>query len=134
MKVTVGGRERIAEVSLSVPEGEDVWIEFKAGDWNVKLNIVFVDVEGESAPEKTRISLEGRGEYGLLTFTNWKNPNPMAFEMPVKLGRAEGRPIVMLANGQTIGKVKTLVLSVFWDETEGRDVQGKVPEMGGGDV
>jgi hypothetical protein len=115
VKVTVGGRERIAEVSLTIPNGEDAWLEFAAGTWNVKLHIVFVDIEGEVAPSQTKVGLEGKGEYGVLTFTNWKSAEPITLEKPVKLGKSEGRQVVMMVRGEDLGAVKALNLSFFWE-------------------
>lgn len=47
MKLTVGGKEVIETVILQMYEGEDAWIEFKAGTWEVKINVKTIDDSNE---------------------------------------------------------------------------------------
>lgn len=117
MKITVGGREQIANAKVLVPENEDVWIEFVAGNWPIKLNIVFVI---DTLTTEFRITVKGEGEIAKLEIANWTTE--YAFSMPhlMAFGETEGRLVEYVAAGQRLNGVRALDISFFWAATNGK--------------
>jgi hypothetical protein len=113
MRVTIGGRELIHSFSLFVPSGNDAWIEFLAGTWNVRLQLVF---EEDTENKEARFDLIGKGDHALLSVKNWSNSLPSAIEKPVSLGENDGRKIVFIFSGYAVGELKRFDLSFFWEK------------------
>ncbi|WP_126146820.1 DUF6864 domain-containing function [Synechococcus elongatus] len=112
MGVTVGGRELIEAFSLLVPWGDDAWINFAAGDWDVRIRIIFEDDKDDQTP---RFDFSGKDDHALLCFKNWNSSLPSAIEKPVPLGQVDGREIVFLFSGYTIGSLKHIDFMFFWE-------------------
>lgn len=113
LKIKIGNREHIASASFLVPPGDDVWIEFNAGTWPVKLNLVFVS--DNKAPPEPNTSFVGKTDYAVITFTNWNNPFIGAFLRPMLIGESNNRKMVMFASGQLIGEVRSITLDFLWE-------------------
>lgn len=110
--ITVGGRELITTAILQVPEGEDAWIEFPAGTWNVRLNVKFVDDKEDASNSFT---LESNDDHAVLTFKNWNYSLPGAILKPFLLGETDGKKIAFLFSGYAVTGFKRLDLSFFWE-------------------
>ncbi len=115
MTVKVGGREQIASFRLLVPEGEDAWIEFTAGTWNIRINIQFDDNAGESGT----FDLTGMGDYAILLLKKWVNPLPAVNERMVLLGETDGRKVVFQLYGSAVRGVKCLDMFFYWEKENG---------------
>lgn len=115
LKVTIGGRERVGEISLTVPKGEDAWVEFKALSWDMKIHLVFEDSE-DGKPEPSW-SLRGKGDYAEITFKNWVSAQGLSVVEPVELGSINGRAIIMFVHGRVVPGFKLVNLS-FFDEAQ----------------
>jgi len=111
LKVSIGGRKRIANFSLAIPKDEDAWIEFNSGDWELKFNLLInheSDLEGV-----TRVSCEGAQDHAKLVFKNLPTVSPMAFSSPLEVAFELGSTIVLLAHGQMVDNVALLNLDFF---------------------
>jgi hypothetical protein len=116
LKVTIGGREQIANTSLLIGRSEDAWIEFKADTWNVRLHVLFI----ENADEKDQgFQLLGKNDHAELTFKNWKSSLPAAIETPFTLGEVNGKTVVFLFTGYTVGGFRRIDFSFFWGVSNG---------------
>lgn len=111
MKVKVGGRELIASFRLLVPEGEDAWVEFTAGTWNVRINVKYDDDAGDAGT----FDLIGKGDHAVLLLKKWINAFPAVTETPVLLGETEGRKVVFQLQGVSVKKVKSLDMFFYWE-------------------
>ena len=116
MKVTVGGREQIAHASLLIGRSEDAWIEFTADTWNVRLHILFVD---DANDKEHGFTLLAKDDHAELTFRNWISQLPMAIEIPFALGETDGKKVVFLFDGFSVGGFKRIDFSFFWEERNG---------------
>lgn len=112
MRVTVGGRELIQSFSLFIPDGDDAWIEFMAGAWNIRLNITF---EEDAEDKSARFNLVGKGDHAALNIKNWNNALPSAIEKPVPVGESNGRKVSLIFSGYAVGGLKRFDLSFFWE-------------------
>lgn len=117
MKITVGGRELIASTSLLVPEGEDAWICFSADEWEVKLNVKFID--NKEDPTQT-FTFDGKDDHGVLTFQNWNQTLPGAAQKPFILGETNGRKVSFLFSGSAVQDIKLINLFFFWEKANGQ--------------
>ncbi len=117
MKITVGGRELITTAVLQVPEGEDAWVEFQAANWNVRVNVKFIDDKEDSTPN---FSLEGKDDHAVLTFKNWNNSLPSAISKPFQFGETDSRKIVFIFSGYAVAGFKRMDISFFWENENGR--------------
>ncbi|KQB56821.1 MULTISPECIES: DUF6864 domain-containing function [Acidovorax] len=117
MKITVGGRELITTAVLQVPDGEDAWIEFQAGTWNVRLNVKFVDDKEDSTQ---RFFLEGKDDHAVLTFNNWNNGLPSAIPKPFPFGETDNRKIAFVFSGYSVAGFKRLDISFLWETENGQ--------------
>lgn len=115
LKVTIGKRERVGDVSLTIPNGEDAWVEFKALNWDMKIHIIFEDLEDKKAPSSW--SLRGKGDYAEITFKNWISAQGMSIPEPVELGSVNERSIMMFVHGRIVPGFKLVDLS-FFDEAQ----------------
>lgn len=110
VKIKIGGRQVIDTASLIVPKGEDAWLEFKAGTWDVKLRLVFVDEdEGNSS-----WSISPAGDHAVITFTKWSSPLGLGIVEPATVGEADGRKLQFLCEGSSLGSAKKLDFQFFW--------------------
>lgn len=114
MKVVIGGRERIASFSMSIPMNEDAWVEFQAGDWAMRVKIVLEDAEHQGEVASMRI--DGKDDYALLTLVNWKNHLPVTFK-PFLIAKHTLGDIVLLAWGHTIGDATLVNLDFVWEKS-----------------
>jgi hypothetical protein len=117
MKITVGGRELITTAVLQVPDGEDAWVEFQAGTWNVRLNVRFVDDKEDLTKDFT---LEGKDDHAVLTFKNWNHGLPGAVPKPFQFGETDSRKIVFVLSGYAVAGFKRVDISFFWENENGR--------------
>lgn len=117
MKITVGGREHITTAVLQVPDGEDAWLEFQAGTWRVRLNIIFIDDKEDSSQN---FSVKGVDDHAVLTFKNWNRGLPAAVSKPFQLGEADNRNIVFIFSGYAVAGLKRLDISFFWESEIGQ--------------
>lgn len=117
MKITVGGRELITTAVLQVPDGEDAWVEFKAGAWNIRLNVRFIDDKEDPAQS---FSLEGKGDHAVLTLKNWKSGLPGAIPEPFQFGETDSRKIVFIFSGYAVAGFKRIDISFFWENENGQ--------------
>jgi len=117
MKITVGSRELITTAVLQIPDGEEAWVEFEAGTWNVRLNVRFVDDKEDPTQS---FSLEGMDDHAVLTFKNWSNSLPSAIPKPFKFGETDSRKIAFLFSGYAVADFKRLDISFFWENENGR--------------
>ena len=111
MEIKIGGRKHIGSASLLVPKDEEAWLEFTADTWNVKIDIIFVD--DESSEEG--FTIEAKDDHALFTVKNWKNSLPMAIETPYGLGEVNSKKIVFLFTGYSVGSLKRMDFSFFWE-------------------
>lgn len=117
MKVTIGGREQIANISLLIGKSEDAWIEFAADTWNVRLHVVFI----ESADKKDQgFQVLGKDDHAELTLKNWNSSLPVAIESPHTLGEVNGKTVVFLFTGYTVEGFKRVDFSFFWGANNGK--------------
>lgn len=112
MKITVGGRELIDQITLLVPKDEHAWIEFDASSSLIKVKIMFVDNIEDSEPG---YSLTGAGDHAVLTIRNWNKPLPMCIEAPSRFGEKDGRGIYFQFIGDSIGTLKRIQIAFFWE-------------------
>lgn len=115
LKVKIGSRERVGEISLTVPKGEDAWVEFKALTWDMKIHLVFEDSDDVKA--ESSWSLRGKSDYAEITFKNWVSAQGMSVPEPVELGSINGRSIIMFVHGRIVPGFKLVNLS-FFDEAQ----------------
>lgn len=117
MKITVGGRELITTAVLQVPDGEDAWVEFQAGTWNVRLNVMFIDDKEDSTQS---FSLSGKDDYAVLIFKNWNNGLPAAIAKPFQFGETDSRKIAFIFSGYAVAGFKRMDISFFWENENGQ--------------
>lgn len=117
MKILVGGREQIGQATLLVPALSDAWIEFGAGTWSIRINVQFVDDKDNPAQS---FDLNGKDDYAVLVVKNWTNPLPMAIEQPFLLGETDGKKVVFLFTGYSVGGLRRLDFSFFWEKQNGQ--------------
>ncbi len=113
MSIKIGGREHITTAALLVPEGEDAWVEFLAGTWNVRIHVVFKDDPANATPS---FSLAAEEDHAVLSIINWKTPLPSATIKPFALGQTDGKTIVVLFSGYAVDGLKRIELSFFWEK------------------
>jgi len=116
MKIKIGNKPVIQTASLLVPVTEGAWVEFSAGSWQVKINIVFV--EDKDDPTQG-FNLQGKDDYAVLTIKNWNNSLPMAIEEPCQLGVFDDKKVVFLFSGYAVGSLKKLDLVFMWGDEHG---------------
>ncbi|HRE72600.1 MULTISPECIES: DUF6864 domain-containing function [unclassified Candidatus Accumulibacter] len=116
MKITVGKREQIASATLLVPAGEDAWIEFTAGTWDVRLHVLFVDNPEIKNPG---FVLTAKDDHAVLTFNNWNSALPSAIAQPFELGQTNGRTVSFMLTGYAVERFKRLDFSFFWEASHG---------------
>lgn len=112
MQITIGGREQIKSVSISVPPKEDAWIEFSVEDWNIRIHVVFEDDQENS---NNGFTLAGKEDHAILTIKNWNNVLPSAITQPFEFGEVKGKKIFFLFSGYAIAGFKKIDFSFFWE-------------------
>jgi hypothetical protein len=116
MKVLVGGRELITTAVLQVPEGEDAWVEFKVNQWDVRVNVRFIDSTQDT---EQAVNLEGKGDHAVLVLKNWNYTLPAALPEPMAFGETDGRKVVLALSGYAIQGFKRIDLSFFLEKANG---------------
>ena len=112
MDITVGGRKLIANAILQVPKGEDAWIEFPAGTWNVRLHIKFVDDDAET---EQKFTIEPSDDHAVIEFKNWNQSVPGASLTPNVFGETDGRKVSFILSGFSVEGFKFMNFSFFWE-------------------
>lgn len=113
MQLTIGGRQQITQCTVLVPDGEDAWIEFSAGAWNVKINLIFEKSADESSQSFTLI---GESDHAILKIKNWNNSLPMAIGSTYPLGTVGGRGIEMIFTGYSVGGLSKIEFIFMWEK------------------
>ena len=116
MKIQIGNKVVIESVSLLIPGDQGAWLEFDAGTWRVKINVLFRDSKDE--PE-VGFNLQGSDDHAVLTIKNWNNSLPMAIEQPFQLGVVDGKKVEFLFSGYAVGNLKKLELVFLWGDDHG---------------
>jgi len=108
----IGNRDIIYTTTLLVPKGEEAWIDFNVGAWEIKLNIVFEDSSEKKG--KPFITIEAEKDYGRIIFKDWTDGLGTASTEPMEIARTnEGRAITFLTALKQIGSVKEVHLQFY---------------------
>lgn len=116
MKVTLGNLKLLHSQSVIVPEDEDLWLEFRVYDWDMKLKVKFVN-DKEDSDRPSSADLQGMDDYALLTLKNMNNSLGSALSRPLELGTSNNRPIYALLANHAIGNMMKFEIQVYVENT-----------------
>ena len=106
-KVKIGDLQVLYSTILVVPMGETAEIEIPIGTWNLKIELVFEDDDGDNKKSGLRVyPIEDKAR---ILFMNWNNSIGTATIEPATLGHINtGQNISFLAANFRIGSVNKL--------------------------
>ena len=98
----IGERDVVHTASLIVPKGENAIVDFRVGQWDISLKIIFV--RNDDKAEKGSISLEVIDGNPQISLINWNNSLGTATIQPAVLGTAnDGRKLSFMLCHWLIG-------------------------------
>ena len=111
MIVRFGNHRLIKSVSLIIPPGiADIWIEVDESGWAFRARVV-LERTGQGANIATGAADDPeRGEYGLITLTDWDNTS----------GLSTRDPVLFVTNDDDPNNLKYLYFSIY-GQTIGQD-------------
>lgn len=105
----IGNKEIVHTTSLIIPKDEEAVIDFKVGNWEIELRLLF-KIEKENT-KKGIISLEVTDKIPKLILTNWFNALGMATKMPIEFGTTDnGKKLYIMICHWYIGDVNKIDL------------------------
>ncbi|MFM4843209.1 MULTISPECIES: DUF6864 domain-containing function [Aeromonas] len=113
MKVTMGSLQRIHDANVLVPKNESIWLEFRAYDWDMKLNFKFIADE-DQYPDG-HFEFEGREDHAVATLYNWNNSLGRTLKTPFELGSTDERKVYAMFACYSIGEVTKFEIQVYID-------------------
>jgi hypothetical protein len=90
-------------------------LEFQAGSWDIRVNIIFVKDENET---ESSLMLTAMEDHARLTITNWTQSLPGGMTEPIGFGETDGRKIVFMFQGYAIQGFKRMDISFFWEKND----------------
>ncbi len=108
MKTRINSSEVVYSRQLLLKKTDEVWVEFTAIDWNVKVLVKMEFDHQEQGFDIQPAYSEEHGQYGILELRNWGNYQNVSFN--TEFGETQGRKVQMDVAAQFIGAMCSLHL------------------------
>ncbi len=111
MSLKLGNKKQIHTESVLVPKGEEVWIEFRAYSWDVKLNFKLLNnIEGKEAGG---LDYEVKDTHAVVKLYDWNSTTKMVLPVLMEVGRTENKPVYMILVCHGIASVTKLDVQFY---------------------